>query len=492
MNTDPFPAALLERAGLPASDVAGWAASAPAPGAGESLRAAADAAGAFLVRGQDLARRLPAPSRRTLDERTAGQAIAEILDNCRDAFLRSHAADVYDALTGRCARPLRVEELVDQAAAAFPGLVPAPADMEAERGRMLADKHGIEFAQGLLVGHVLALPRAGRHLIGAMLRPVPEAFEHLEELLATGAVDLGPVRVTRRGRAAVLELSNPQHLNAEDDLTLGLTECAVDMILLDPGIEVGVIRGGVVEHPRHPGERVFGSGINLTRLYHGRIDFLFYLVRDLGYVNKIYRGITLAGQDGAAAVPPRDGRSPDHLERDAIEKLWIAAVERYAVGGACQLLHVVDHVLATRGSRLFLPARKEGIIPGASNLRLPRFVGDRAARQAILSGREWTAGEPDAALLCDEVVEPGEVDRALGARIDALTNSGLVNAAANRSALRAGQEPLDLFREYMATFSVEQARCHLSPALVRNLEVHWNARERTLEAHPGAPIRRPL
>jgi (3,5-dihydroxyphenyl)acetyl-CoA 1,2-dioxygenase len=452
----------MERAGLPASDVADWATAAPAPVPGGSLPTAADALAAFLARGQDLIRRLPAASRRTPDERAAGQAITGILDNARDTFLRSHAEGVYDALTERCTRPLRVEELVYRAAAAFPGLVPAPAELDAERGRMLADKHGIEFAQGLLVGHVLALPRAGRHLIGAMLRPVPEAFEHLGELRATGAVDLGPVRVTRRGRAGILELRNPRHLNAEDDLTLGRTECAVDLILLDPGIEVGVIRGGVVEHPRHPGERVFGSGINLTRLYHGRIDFLFYLVRDLGYVNKIYRGI--------------------FLERDATEKLWIAAVERYAVGGACQLLHVVDHVLATRGSRLFLPARKEGIIPGASNLRLPRFVGDRAARQAILSGREWTAGEPDAALLCDEVVEPGELDTALAARIDALTNSGLVNAAANRSALRAGQEPLDLFREYMATFSVEQARCHLSPALVRNLEVHWNARERSLEA----------
>jgi len=220
----------------------------------------------------------------------------------------------------------------------------------------------------------------------------------------------------------------------------------------------------VVDHPRYPGTRVFGSGLNLTRLYHGRIDFLFYLLRDLGFVHKIYRGLTDAG--GAA--------------EGAIEKLWVAAVERLAVGGACQLLHVVDHVIATRGSRLFLPARKEGIIPGASNLRLPRFVGDRAARQAILSGREWTAGDPDAALLCDEVVEPAEMDRAVEARIDALTNSGLVNAAANRRALRAGQEPLDVFREYMAVFSVEQARCHLSPALVRNLEVHWNAAGRTL------------
>ena len=106
--------------------------------------------------------------------------------------------------------------------------------------------------------------------------------------------------------------------------------------------------------------------------------------------------------------------------------------------------------------------------------------GDRAARQAILSGREWTAGDPDAALLCDEVVEAGEMDRALSARIEALTNSGLVNATANRRTLRAGLEPLGLFREYMATYAREQARCHLSPALVRNLEVHWRARGRSL------------
>lgn len=198
------------------------------------------------------------------------------------------------------------------------------------------------------------------------------------------------------------------------------------------------------------GTRVFGSGLNLTRLYHGRIDFLFFLVRDLGFVNKIYRGITVLPGDGEGASVVTGGAEP------AIEKLWVAAVERFAVGGAFQLLHVVDHVIATRGSRLFLPARKEGIIPGASNLRLPRFVGDRAARQAIMSGREWAAGDPDAALLCDEVVEPGEMDDALAARTEALTSSGLVNAAA------------------------EQARCHLSPALVRNLEEHWHAHGRSL------------
>ncbi|MBV9337353.1 MAG: enoyl-CoA hydratase/isomerase family protein, partial [Solirubrobacterales bacterium] len=266
------------------------------------------------------------------------------------------------------------------------------------------------------------------------------------------------------GRAGVLELCNPRHLNAEDNATLGETEAAVDLILLDPGIEVGVFRGGVVEHPRYAGERPFGAGINLTHLYHGRIDFLFYLIRDLGYVNKLYRGLIRPQGDGLGST----------------EKLWIAGVEHFAIGGACQLLHVMDHVIAVRGARMYLPARKEGIIPGASNLRLTRFVGDRAARQAILSGREWTAGQPDADLICDEIAEPEQVEPAIDARIQALTDSGLVNAAANRSAIRAGQEPLDLFREYMSTYAREQAYCHLSPALVRNLEEHWNADRRRL------------
>jgi len=364
---------------------------------------------------------------------------------------------LYDELTDGCTKPVRLEELVYGAAERVPGLVPTRAEMQAERARKLADKEGLELAQGLLIAEFLANPRTGRHLVESMLHPTRMALDHLDELRSTGTVDLGRARVTRQGRAGVLELCNPRHLNAEDGSTLPETEAAVDLVLLDPEIEVGVFRGGVVDHPRYAGERIFGAGINLTLLYQGRIDYLFYVVRDLGYVNKIFRG--LAGPL-------------------ATEKLWIAAVERYAIGGACQLLHVMDHVIAVRGSRLYLPARKEGIIPGASNLRLPRFVGDRAARQAILSGREWTAGDPDADLICDEIVEADEIDAAIERRIEALTSSGLVNAAANRAAMRVGAEPLDLFREYMATYAREQAYCQLSPALVRNLEEHWNADRR--------------
>ena len=189
------------------------------------------------------------------------------------------------------------------------------------------------------------------------------------------------------------------------------------------------------------------------------------VTRDLGYVNKIYRGLS---------APEHRPGEPE----ETTEKPWIAAAETYAIGGACQLLHVMDHVIAERGCQLYLPARKEGIIPGVSNLRLPRFVGDRIARQAIFSGREFEAGRPDADLLCDEVVEPGEVDAAIERRVEALTSSGLVNAAANRRMMRVAVEPLHVFRTYMAVYAREQAFCHFSPALIRNLEEHWDARNR--------------
>jgi (3,5-dihydroxyphenyl)acetyl-CoA 1,2-dioxygenase len=447
---------VIESAGLSGADVAAWSDSGPPQQA--SFQSATPAVADFLSRGGELLGRLPEPRDRTDPQRAAATAIKEVLASVREDYLGAHVVDLYKRLTNGYATPVRLEQLVYDAATEVPGLTPSRTEMEAERERTLADKEGIELAQGLLTSYVLAAQRPGRHLIGTMLEPMPEALEHLERLRADGSVDFGHARVTRDGRAAVVELVNPRHLNAEDGATLGPTEVAVDLALLDPGVEVGVMRGAVVDHPRYAGERIFGAGINLTHLYLGRIDFLFYLSRDLGYVNKLYRGITTAN--------------------GTVEKLWIATVQRFAIGGACQLLHVMDHVIATRGSRLYLPARKEGIIPGASNLRLPRFVGDRAARQAILSGREWIAGEPDAFGLCDEVVSDEDVDDALAVRVDALTSSGLINAAANRRVMRVGQEPLDLFREYMAAYAREQAYCHLSPALVRNLETHWNAHER--------------
>jgi (3,5-dihydroxyphenyl)acetyl-CoA 1,2-dioxygenase len=370
---------------------------------------------------------------------------------------------LYDALTDGRTRFVRVDELCRRGAELRPDLLPPAAELAAEAARMQRDKHGVERKQGAWLAEVLGDPEAGAHLCHAMLLPHPASAARLAEYAATGALELPGASVVRVGKASVVTTRNPRFLNAEDESTLDGFEIAIDVATLDPHSEICVLRGGAVEHPRYAGRRLLGAGINLTHLYQGKIRYLWFLIRDLGLVNKLYRGVALPD------VPPEQG---------GVEKPWIAVVEGFAIGGHCQILLTVDYTIAADDAYLTLPARKEGILPGAANLRLPRFVGDRIARQAIMNERRIDCASPEGRLICDAIASPGEVDAAIDAIIDRLTNAGVVSAAGNRRAIRIAQEPLDVFRRYMSVYAREQAHCYLSPALVQNLERHWDAARR--------------
>jgi (3,5-dihydroxyphenyl)acetyl-CoA 1,2-dioxygenase len=373
------------------------------------------------------------------------------------------AAEIYEQLTDGRRTFLRVDELCRRAAEAFPGLVPSQQELAAEAPLMQRDKRGIEADQGIFLANVLADPACGLHLCHAMLLPRPESQEKLQDFEKRGELDLGGAKVHREGKAAIVTMNNPRFLNAEDESTLAPLETAIDLALLDTKSEICVLRGAPVAHPKHAQKRLFGAGINLTHLYHGRIRYLWFILRDMGLVNKVYRGVAFPD------VPPEEGGR---------EKVWIAALEGFAIGGHCQILLAVDHVIAATDAYMTLPARKEGIIPGAANLRMPRFVGERIARQAVMNDLRLDCASPEGRMICDEIVPPGEMDAALRHTVERLTSSGVVSAAGNRRAFRIAQEPLDTFRRYMSVYAREQAHCHYSPQLIANLERNWNAAQR--------------
>ncbi len=396
----------------------------------------------------------------------AVQAIQARARGSRDRFLRTHARAVYGAITHRMERFVRVEELLFAAADAFPGLAPKRAQIAAEKDTLQRDKDGLEIDQGILISHILAHDQSGRHLCHAMLLPRPEAEDALASLATDGALDLGAVRLERHGRALHLIMSNPRFLNAEDQATIDAMEIGVDVAILDPESDIAVLRGAPVEHPKYMGRRIFGSGINLTHLYRGKIPFVWFLQRELGFVHKFLRGV---------ATPDV---LPDDVTGCGIEKPWIAAVESFAIGGHCQILLTMDYVLAAHDAYLTLPARKEGIVPGAANLRLPRFTGDRIARQAVQYERKLVCDSFEGRLICDEITPADQMDQAIERVVNGLTSSGAVGAISNRRAFRVAEEPIDLFRRYCAVYAREQAQCHFSPALIENLERFWNAQSR--------------
>ena len=143
-----------------------------------------------------------------------------------------------------------------------------------------------------------------------------------------------------------------------------------------------------------------------------------------------------------------------------------------------QILVAVDHTIAAADAYMTLPARKEGIIPGAANLRLARFVGERVARQAVMNDLRLDCDSPEGRMICSEIVPAARMDQAIASTVERLTGSGVVSAAGNRRAFRIGQEPMDIFRRYMAVYAREQAYCHFSPQLIKNLERNWNAAQR--------------
>jgi (3,5-dihydroxyphenyl)acetyl-CoA 1,2-dioxygenase len=451
---------------IAADAVASWSSTRPAL-AGEFQRDT-DTHSKFWLKGYDLLAAVPEKTKRNSEDARAAETILRTGREIREAFMARHAEAVYRALTKDMTVFRRADDLAYEASTLIPGLVPTREQVAAEAEKLQSDKDGVEIDQGIFFANILARPDAGMHFCHAMLLPKEESRERLSELQTKGAIDFGTAAIERRGKASYVYVKNPRFLNAEDDATLMNVETAVDLALLDPATEIAVLRGDTVDNPKYAGKRIFCTGINLTHLYRGMIPYLWYVTREMGFVNKFFRGLAVAD------------RSPDEMAGGTREKPWVAGVEAFAIGGGCQYLLTMDYVVAANDAYMTLPARKEGIIPGAANMRMPRFTGDRIARQAILSGRRLDCDTPEGRMICDEIVPPAEMDAALERVVHDLTSSGVVSAASNRRAFRVSEEPLDLFRRYMAVYAREQAYCHFSPALIGNLEKHWNAQQRKI------------
>lgn len=410
---------------------------------------------------------LPARPQRSAAQRELAAALLVEGRTLRDAYLHEHAEAVYLELVDGGVRQLRAADLVAAAAERFPGLVPPAGLLAAEQALPQKDKDGLLVDLGLFLGHVLGSPEAGHHLVHTMSLPTSAAVDLLPGFRATERADLGPVAVERQGAVGYVYLQNHRYLNAEDDAFTTALEIAVDLVLLDDRIEVGVLRGQPATHPRWAGRRVFGSGINLTLLYHGQISLVdFFVNRELGAINKMYRG---------HSVEPLDHGSLEIRH----EKPWIAVVDAFAIGGGCQMLLVMDQVIGETGAYFNLPAGREGLIPGCGVMRMPRFLGEKTSREAVVLNRTYAADSAEGRQLFRDVVDPDRIQAAVDRSVDELIGSGRDSARAIRKMSRLPVESVDTFRVYMANYVRDQAYCVSSPALIRNLETTWiNRRQR--------------
>jgi len=406
--------------------------------------------------------------KRSKKEMNAVNSIKSFSENTKKIFLRKYSSHIYNILTKNMNRFISLDQIVYDINNVVPNMSPTKKEISIENKKVLKEKEGLEISQALVISSILQLNKEGNHLCHALMLPSQLAKEAEKDFNKNGKVDFGGASVEKLGKYNIITLKNPKHLNAEDEETLLPLEAAIDLALMDDVSEICVLRGGIVNHPKYANKRIFGSGINLTHLYNGKISYLWYIKRDMGAVNKVFRGIA------------HEEFSIDDPFFPTREKPWIATLDTFAIGGGCQYLLVMDHIIADKDSYMTLPARKEGIIPGVANLRLWRFTDDRIARQAIQNGLRIDSNSKQGSFICDELIDPKFMEEKLINTINSYISSGVVGSSSNRRAFRIGQEPLDVFRKYMATYCHDQAYCHFSEALIKNLENYWNAAEKKL------------
>jgi enoyl-CoA hydratase/carnithine racemase len=144
-----------------------------------------------------------------------------------------------------------------------------------------------------------------------------------------------------------------------------------------------------------------------------------------------------------------------------IPKPVVAAIERFALGGGCELALAADKRLCTSDAVIGLPEIRLGVIPGAGGTqRLSRLVGPALAKEMIFTGRPLAATSALDVGLVNGLVSPGQADSAAREWAQQFVGGPALALAAAKSAIDGGADlPIGdalaretaLFQELFAT-----------------------------------------
>jgi cyclohexa-1,5-dienecarbonyl-CoA hydratase len=94
-----------------------------------------------------------------------------------------------------------------------------------------------------------------------------------------------------------------------------------------------------------------------------------------------------------------------------LSKPTIAVVDGAALGGGCELAVACDIVIASERARFGQPEVKIGALPSVACVQLPRIIGEKRARELILTGELIDAGEALRSGLVNYVVPTAQLEQ---------------------------------------------------------------------------------
>ena len=117
----------------------------------------------------------------------------------------------------------------------------------------------------------------------------------------------------------------------------------------------------------------------------------------------------------------------------------IGAINGAAYGGGCEIAAALDFVYASTNARFALTEVTLGIMPGGGGTQnLPRAVGERRAKELILSGMPFSAAEAEQWGLVNRVLPSGELLEATFAIARRIAANGPISVRQAKQAIHRG------------------------------------------------------
>ncbi len=188
-------------------------------------------------------------------------------------------------------------------------------------------------------------------------------------------MDQNAVLVERRDGKGIITINRPKVLNAIDWDTFFLLQAALDELIADQAVRVIILTGA--------GEKSFISGGDIGEEL--KMDGL-----------TSYRW-SLTGHKLCATI-------------ESSPKPVIAAVNGYCLGGGFEFALACDFIICSENAKFGAPESKLGVCCGfGGNIRLPRIVGKRKAKEMLMTGLMIDAQEAYRVNLVNQVVPQSQL-----------------------------------------------------------------------------------
>ncbi len=193
----------------------------------------------------------------------------------------------------------------------------------------------------------------------------------------SGTVEVEPIQYEVDGHVARIWLNRPHKRNSVSQQLLQELDDAVRRAEADPDVRVMVFRGR---------DGTFCSGFDLDELQG---DFI--------------------GRSGAWEIAQRSARICDGIFRSA--KPSVAVLEGYTTAGGFEIMINCDFAIAAEDALIGDFHMRRALFGGAGPIyRLPRIMGERKAKELMLTGKLLTGVEAKEWGLVNDVAPTDELD----------------------------------------------------------------------------------